>query len=229
MIIIIITVALGGCLVACMMKPGCCRSQRTWRWQTMRLATRLRKKSRSPFFERIQTMYSLRKKKRKKTSNMVKYLPIFVALSTSLIGILFSIFNNKLPGTAVPVHRDAFATRQLALAHEAQPWKHPPATSKTCTTWDVLPIVICGKLDKSTGSPHFVHQKYDSMWILLLNDEAPWLVLQIPPSKDTQDDEYLFQPDSTWICWNHSWYKLHSRLYTIKISYQCYLGPHASE
>lgn len=28
-----------------LMKPGCCRSQRTWRWQTMRAATRLRRKN----------------------------------------------------------------------------------------------------------------------------------------------------------------------------------------
>jgi len=53
------------------------------------------------------------------------------------------------------------------------------------------------------------------VWILLLNGEAPWLVPQIPPSKDTQDDEYLFRPDSTWISWNHSWYKLHSGLYIL--------------
>ena len=33
--------------------------------------------------------------------------------------------------------------------------------------------------------------------IVMLNDEAPWLLPQIPPSKDTQDNEYLFQPLST--------------------------------
>lgn len=62
---------------------------------------------------------------------------------------------------------------------------------------------------------HILSIKNMIVWILLLNGEAPWLVPQIPPSKDTQDDEYLFQPDSTWISWNHSWYKLHSGLYIL--------------
>lgn len=80
-------------------------------------------------------MHSLEKRKKKKQqrqiwSNICPFLLLSLLLS-------LAIFTNKLPGIAVPVHRDASATRQLALAHEAQPWKHRFATSKTCTTWDV--------------------------------------------------------------------------------------------